>query len=81
MSSAALSKTEIEDLHKTATEAADLTRMAIATIAARDTNKTSAKEASTQTELGVTNLELLAGAPTRPAARAAGFFMPGLRPW
>ena len=60
---AALSKTEIEDLHKTATEAADLTRMATATIAARDTNKTFAKEASTQTESGVTNLELLQAYP------------------
>jgi hypothetical protein len=51
--------------------------MAIATIAARDTHKTSAREASTQTDSGATNLELLQGVPTEPAARAAGFFIPG----
>ena len=69
---AALSKTEIEDLHQTATEAVDLTRMATAPIAARDTNKTFAKEASTQTESGVTNLELLQAYPqSRLLARPA----------
>ena len=48
MSSAALSKTEIVDLHKTAIEAATLTGMATAT-----------KQASTQTDSGAARVELL----------------------
>ena len=63
MSSAVLSKTEIEDLHKTAIEATTLTGTATAT-----------KEGSTQTDSGAARLELLAEASTKPAARAAGFF-------
>ena len=56
MSSAALSKTEIEDSHKTAIEAATLTGMATAT-----------KQASTQTDSGAARVEL-----TRRGVHKAG---------
>jgi hypothetical protein len=65
MSSAALSKTEIEDLQKTAIEAATLTGMVTAT-----------KEGSTQTDSGAARLELLVGRPQSRLLARPAFFMP-----
>jgi hypothetical protein len=65
MSSAALSKTEIEDLHTTAIEAATLTGMVTAT-----------KEGSTQTDSGAARLELLVRRPQSRLLARPAFFMP-----